>query len=192
MWIIVSKNIGTADNQILANKLDASVVIQNGIILPCPPGCRTCNDPQNCLGCYPGFYVDSSNKCKKCVSGCSACVDGTACSASSCLPGRYYSGGNCPSCDSSCLTCTGSATTNCDSCKLGYYLTGSTTCVACTQANCDVCTPTTGAACTRCRTGFVWDSSASLCVACISGCSKCKATKLWECDTSCPTGFEKK
>ena len=106
----------------------------------CGSNCRKCTDNQNCIECYPEYYVfqspssSPSSSCKSCPSNCIDCVQNndtesplscTRCSSSyypiptSSSTSPSYS---CAKCSDKCNTCKGSSSSDCTSCASNYRL----------------------------------------------------------------------
>lgn len=199
--VLVKRPIGTSDQQNQIRGIDTNnggLVIQDGRIMPCPPGCSYCNNPTSCLTCATGFVLDSNNFCLRCSPLCATCTEGDTITCASCVKGFYLDTGSCKRCHDSCLTCTGSTSSSCTACKVGFYVVGTTvagvttgTCTACID-NCNVCTAPsvdTDPLCDTCKIGYVYHPTSKKCVKCIAGCSFCKYDKIYQCDR-CENGFE--
>lgn len=106
----------------------------------CNPGWTTASSGVSCSKCTTGFFSDSSENCRVCPLGCTACSDGqgfcTSCiagftldaSRGTCSPanvkcpdGFFGNGDNCQPCDGSCETCASSAT-QCVRCASGSFM----------------------------------------------------------------------
>lgn len=105
----------------------------NGNCFSCPalPNCSSCamTDSSICFVCNEGYYLDSSNSCVNCATGCSDCYSATGCTEA--IDGYYmvltfsgFASGSVAPCAKSCLTCVSQASL-CTSCPSGFTLLGS-------------------------------------------------------------------
>ncbi|CAD5126277.1 DgyrCDS14434 [Dimorphilus gyrociliatus] len=181
-------------------------------------GCDICikqiGENLKCLKCNSGYYMDNSDACQQCQSGCDFCLDGTTCIPNGCNEGyiRHRTEGT-------CILCTGSGVSRCayqtpttdtlipKICRTGYKLNSAispATCEKC-DPNCKSCETNGKDKCDsgQCNSGYFLDSSNQKCyknkVGCLTSvrsnekiiCSSCNtATSILlngECKT-CPTG----
>ncbi|KAL4502619.1 hypothetical protein ABPG73_014376 [Tetrahymena malaccensis] len=146
----------------------------------CDSSCKTCSkpiDPNQCLSCNDGFFLDGS-KCTVCSSPCKTC-DSTSTKCLSCIANYTYdsSKNTCsPICDSSCKSCSKPNDPNsCISCNDGSFLDGSK-CSACTSP-CKTC-DTSATKCSSCVTDYTFDSSKNQCNPnCDASCKTCSKPK---------------
>ncbi|KAL4503914.1 hypothetical protein ABPG72_022544 [Tetrahymena utriculariae] len=142
----------------------------------CDVSCKTCSkpiDPNQCLSCNDGFFLDGS-KCTACSSPCKTC-DSTSTKCLACIANYTYDNSKniCnPTCDTSCKNCSKPIDSNaCTSCNDGSFLDGSK-CTICTSP-CKTC-DTSATKCLSCITGFSYDTSNSICNPnCDSSCKSC-------------------
>ena len=138
---------------------DCSNVVSGGQL-----GCNSCsvNSAFTCVSCKNTFYLNSSNVCSQCPSGCDVCSSATVCNT--CSMGYFMNGSSCSPCnftnETGCSAC-GSDGITCSACSSGFYLNGSSTpsCAACTS-NCLSCN---SSGCSACNNGF-YMTAANTCV----------------------------
>ncbi len=123
----------------------------------------------------PRYFTDSSlasgscvsTICHSCLTGCSACTDGSTCTTctmgyylsnticvSTCPAGTYKGSSVCSSCLTNCVAC--SSGTTCTTCATGFFRStsgGTVECTACTS-NCDTCVSAT--TCTKCASTYYY------------------------------------
>lgn len=140
----------------------------------------------DCISCYAGYYLNSSNACVQCTyTGCvlaTATVTNNVCTCAVCLPGYRLNGVTCQACSTlNCALCPAAAAT-CTQCLTGYYLSGGS-CLATSISNCLVASAV--ATCTTCNDGYYLGSD-NLCYLCESNCNKCSSKYVC---TSCAAGY---
>ena len=135
--------------------------------------CSSCN-PQQCLACDTGFYLNGTT-CAPCyISSCSSCSDSKTCDQ--CDSGFYFDGKACSKCITGCVACAAKAT--CQVCESTYYLTVNKTCESC-GTGCSVCNNSTN--CANCSDGYFMRNGT--CSACYGPCKTCISSKSEECLT---------
>ncbi|KIY68785.1 hypothetical protein CYLTODRAFT_489508 [Cylindrobasidium torrendii FP15055 ss-10] len=113
----------------------------------CNSGWTAASNGTACAKCDAGFFLTSSNDCKICAVGCTACADGTGTcttcksgftqdandktkcvaqstkttSGTTCPDGSFANGGSCEQCDPACETCGGLTSNDCIKCASGTY-----------------------------------------------------------------------
>lgn len=107
--LIITSNLngGSSDESFGIRDVTISIYI-------CHYTCSTCNGPliNNCLSCYTGMTIDSSNMCK-CNSANYYLVTLANCNIAPCS--------SCSLCHSSCSTCNGASSSNCLTCATSYF-----------------------------------------------------------------------
>ncbi|KAG5722304.1 Protein MAM3 [Termitomyces sp. T112] len=175
----------------------------------CNTGFTKSDNGTACAKCSPGFFSTSTEDCKVCQLGCTACQDGTGIcttcksgftqnqndrtkcdppqsvtsSGTICPDGSFSNGSGCTRCASSCDKCTGGTSNDCIVCASGLYsLNG-----ACVSADSNgICS----------GTNMIADNNKVECDACDAKCTSCKipnftsisTANLVQC-TGCLPGF---
>lgn len=138
--------------------------------------CVTCNLPNNCLKCRPGYFLYTFSSCKICrfdvdvccgnyVANCSSCASSSQCKM--CQAGFRVSNGSCQNCQSVFgSVCTGCDQNGCYECVSGYFAAASgcllcnstmPRCLKCNNmTNCQVCESTLMFAGGRCLDCPAW------------------------------------
>ncbi|ESU36845.1 Variant-specific surface protein, partial [Giardia duodenalis] len=77
--------------------------LNNGALITCSAGCKTCTSQDQCDTCKAGYAKDSGNtkKCVPCATGCSECNANDATKCTVCAAGYYLSKEKCIACDKS-------------------------------------------------------------------------------------------
>ncbi|KAE8303639.1 VSP [Giardia duodenalis] len=77
--------------------------LNNGALITCSAGCKTCTSQDQCDTCKAGYAKDSGNtkKCVPCATGCSECNADDATKCTVCAAGYYLSKEKCIACDKS-------------------------------------------------------------------------------------------
>lgn len=156
---------------------------------PCTDGCAVCNPNAltQCINCFPGYSLNSSNLCQACTASCQVCTSlGCAICASGYVLTQVLT---CQvPCQTPCASCSDSNPTICTSCVQGYTFTNG-------QCQVSVSTCISQSSCQTCPYGYSLTTSNSAtklsqtCVQCTaaSNCARCNITSPAQC-LSCPYG----
>ena len=170
--------------------------------MACPSGCISCKDPDTCITCLPGYYLNDKKNCVSCnVTGCANCTGNGVCTE--CQSGYFLeNSSSCQFCGTLCKTCASSS--HCETCRsdlfYGVYRSNRTgDCKYCPEG-CSSCK--SSGACTACAKGYVLSDfqcvSCSVidpdCVSCdesLTQCNECGAGRYLlnntclECSSGC-------
>ena len=102
--------------------------LNNGALITCSAGCKTCTSQDQCDTCKAGYAKDSGNtkKCVPCATGCSECNANDATKCTVCAAGYYLSKEKCIACDKDDGSIKG--VPNCLSCKEPTGASGTVVC----------------------------------------------------------------
>ncbi len=156
----------------------------------CRVFCSICHDGTTCDTCMSGYYLTKDKTCVACtgtnVKTCSPpatdssgeYISGAETATLTCVESSYMS----QTCVSSGVPGCAAAISlgKCATCLDRYYLGSTSTCVACSMANCKICTSST---CLACMDGYTASKDSS---GAITGCGAC-ASPCATCDISSPT-----
>ncbi|ESU36977.1 Variant-specific surface protein, partial [Giardia duodenalis] len=100
--------------------------LNNGALITCSAGCKTCTSNTVCTACMEG-YVKTSDSCAKCATGCATCT-GSASNCDICSTGYYKYKNACVSCTANTADGTITGVANCASCAPPSNNQGSVLC----------------------------------------------------------------
>ena len=158
-----------------ASGCEAGTVMLSGTTTctPCFGGCMYCSDvdPNVCVSCGTGRYMDGSSVCQVCGAGCGSCTT-SATNCQSCVSGYSLVGSACVLMPDNCVSV--NAAGQCTQC-LGGYTVSNGACSASLACN-------TGSTCTVCPNGYYLLNST--CTQCSStqNCLNCNANNCIECN----------
>ena len=120
----------------------------------CPTACASCRDPDTCLACTTGYFLNEEKNCVSCnVTSCANCTSQGVCTA--CQSGYFLANSTtCVYCGYLCDVC--ASETKCKKCKTGtdtgiYRSRRLKTCHNC-PSECKTCKAS--GFCTSCKSGY--------------------------------------